>query len=177
MGSLQGTFESLQDLGQLYRRKSPNKCGLRVVGHSSLMWGVRKLLTDTSWHKPVLASPKAHNTPGEGGTITTFEWSSFPRAQPCNGPAPPNTTRAKSRGSCPDSTLTTRKAPRMFSFAMRSIPSAASIRSSPSASATDCTALRAALISRGKAPSRSSGGRYPRTALASVTVACTPPRE
>ena len=47
----------------------------------------------------VVASPYAQSTPGLGGTITGQEPSSRASALACSGPAPPNATSAKSRGS------------------------------------------------------------------------------
>lgn len=109
-------------------------------------------LTDVSCLKVVVASPKAQSTPGLGGTMTSLECSKRPSAQACMGPAPPNATKAKSRGSYPLSILTTRSAPSMLSFASRSMPSAASMRPMPKASATVITAFLAASMSSLKSP-------------------------
>ncbi len=43
--------------------------------------------------------PSAEVMPGFGGTITVGIDSSRASAAPCSGPAPPNATSAKSRGS------------------------------------------------------------------------------
>jgi hypothetical protein len=61
-------------------------------------------------------------TPGVGGTITERERINLPSALACIGPAPPNATSPKFRGSCPRSTLTTLKAACMFSFTMSISP-------------------------------------------------------
>ncbi len=108
----------------------------------------------------VVASPYAHRTPGDGGMMTGHAPVSRPSALACSGPAPPNATRAKSRGSKPCWTETRRRAPNMFSLTMSMIPAAAS--------STDCrlvasvmvpTAVRAASRSRLISPPASSGGR------------------
>ena len=98
----------------------------------------------------VVASPSAHSTPGDGGTITGQAPVSPPIALACNGPAPPNATSAKSRGSKPCCTLTSRSPPSMFSLTMSMIPAAAaSTLGSPMASATVCTAARDAVDVQG----------------------------
>ena len=73
----------------------------------------------------VVASPSAHSTPGDGGTITGQAPVSRPSALACSGPAPPNATSAKSRGSKPCCTLTSRSPPSMFSLTMSTMPAAA----------------------------------------------------
>jgi hypothetical protein len=72
------------------------------------------------------SNPSAHSTPGAGGTSTRSMPSSSASAQPCSGPAPPNGTRVKSRGSCPRSTDTTRIAPTMLESAIARMTRAAS---------------------------------------------------
>ena len=52
----------------------------------------------------------AHSTPGDGGTITGHAPVSLPSALACSGPAPPKATSAKSRGSKPCCTETSRSA-------------------------------------------------------------------
>ena len=64
----------------------------------------------------------------------------------------------------------------MFSLTIARIPSAAcSTDSSPIASATFCTAARAASTSSSISPPSRRGGRWPRTTFASVTVGSSPP--
>ena len=91
--------------------------------------------------------------------------SSSASAQPCSGPAPPNATSAKSRGSRPCSTETTRRA-RTISAFTTSIAPAGSIP--PRAR---CAASRSSSMSPG-----SVAGSRSRSRFASVTVGCLPPR-
>ena len=63
--------------------------------------------------------------PGDGGTITGQAPVSTPSALACSGPAPPKATSAKSRGSKPCCTETSRSPPSMFSLTMSTIPAAA----------------------------------------------------
>ena len=81
-------------------------------------------------------SPSAQSTPGAGGISTRGMPNSSARAQPCSGPAPPNGTRVKSRGSWPRSTETMRSAPIMLLSMMASTPRAASSGVRPSGRAT-----------------------------------------
>ena len=75
------------------------------------------------------------------------------------GPAPPYATSAKSRGSCPRWTETSRSAPAMFSFTIAMIPSAASsAEERPIASAIVWTDVRAASTSSAISPPSSRGG-------------------
>ena len=108
----------------------------------------------------VVASPSAHSTPGDGGTITGQAPVSLPSALACSGPAPPNATSAKSRGSKPCWTLTSRSPPSMFSLTMSTMPAAAaSAVGRPIASAIFCMAARAASVSRVISPPASDVGR------------------
>ncbi len=108
----------------------------------------------------MVASPSAHSTPGDGGTITGQAPVSRPSALACNGPAPPNATSAKSRGSKPCCTETSRSPPSMFSLTMSTMPAAAaSGLGSPIASAIVPTAARAAATSRVISPPASAAGR------------------
>ena len=50
------------------------------------------------------SSPTAENTPARGGTTTARMPSASATAHACSGPAPPNATSARSRGSTPCST-------------------------------------------------------------------------
>ncbi len=85
---------------------------------------------------------------------------SRPSALACSGPAPPNATSAKSRGSKPCCTETSRSAPNMFSLTMSMIPAAAaSTESRPVASAMVWTAVRAASGSSVISPPASALGR------------------
>ena len=110
--------------------------------------------------------------------MTGHEPVSLPSALAWRGPAPPNATSAKSRGSKPCCTETRRSAPNMFSLTMSMMPAAAaSTESRPVASAIVCTAVRAASGSRVTSPPASADGRWPSTTLASVTVGSVPPAE
>ena len=108
--------------------------------------------------------------------MTGNEPISSATALACSGPAPPKATSANSRGSWPRCTLITRSAPAMFSLTILRIPSAASSRLRPIASAIVPTAVRAASTSSSISPPISRGGRWPTTTLASVTVGAVPPR-
>ena len=124
---------------------------------------------------PRRGRPERTAGPGDGGTITGKEPISSATAFACSGPAPPNATSANSRGSWPRCTEITRSAPAMFSLTIRRMPSAASSRPSPIASAIVCTAAFAASTSSAISPPIRSAGRWPRTTLASVTVGSVPP--
>ena len=80
--------------------------------------------------------------------------SSSARAAACIGPAPPNGSRAKRRGSTPRSTVTTRSALTISWFATLTIPSAVSSSPSPSAVPSRFTASRAASTSSSTPPAR-----------------------
>ena len=119
----------------------------------------RQVRADSS-RADVVASPRAHSTPGDGGTMTGHAPVSLPSALACSGPAPPKATSAKSLGSKPCWTLTRRRPPSMFSLTMSTIPAAASSAlARPIASATFCTADLAASASRVISPPASEVGR------------------
>ena len=79
-----------------------------------------------SSRKSATRSPIAQRSPGAGGMSTGNDPMISATAFACSGPAPPYATSAKSRGSCPRWTETSRRAPAMFSFTIAMIPSAAS---------------------------------------------------
>ena len=60
--------------------------------------------------------PSAESTPAAAGTRTVVIPSSSASAHACSGPAPPKATSAKSRGSSPCSTETTRSARTISAF-------------------------------------------------------------
>ena len=92
--------------------------------------------------------------------MTGQEPSSFASALACSGPAPPNATSAKSRGSKPCCTDTRRSAPNMFSLTMSTMPAAAvSASARPIASATVWTAARGRPTSSAISPPTRLGGR------------------
>ena len=104
--------------------------------------------------------------PGDGGTITGKEPMSSATALACSGPAPPKATSAKSRGSWPRWTETSRSAPAMFSLAIARMPSAAASSERPIASAIGLHGR--ARAPRRRAPSRrrsaaAAGGRRRRS--------------
>ena len=68
--------------------------------------------------------PSAESTPACRGTITVLMSSRLAISHACMPPAPPKATSAKSRGSCPRSTETTRIARSMLALATRMMPSA-----------------------------------------------------
>ena len=103
--------------------------------------------------------------------------SSSASAQPCSGPAPPNGTSVKSRGSWPRSTETTRSAPTMLLSTMARMPRAASSRPRPSGRRRWLSIARAAAsASSAMRPPSRHAGRWPSTTWASVTVGSVPPR-
>jgi len=59
----------------------------------------RMNVREASLRSFVVASPYAQSTPGLGGMMTGQQPSRMPSAFACSGPAPPNATSAKSRGS------------------------------------------------------------------------------
>ena len=90
---------------------------------------------------------------------------------PCSGPAPPNATSAKSRGSMPFCTVRERMALAMLLLMTVSTPSAASSFVRPSARpAPRSRDARASSSSFMLPPRKSSLSRRPSTTLASVTV-------
>ena len=116
------------------------------------------------------ARPTAENTPARGGTTTARMPSSSAIAHAWSGPAPPNATSARSRGSTPCSTVTTRTA--------RSI--AASTTATTPSAVTPARGQRGARRRRRRAArtpgSSVSAGIRPSTRSASVTVGAVPPR-
>ena len=84
--------------------------------------------------------------------------SSSAIAAACSGPAPPNASSAKRRGSTPRSTVITRSARTISALATRTMPSAHSRASSPSASASRSTArVRGVGVERDAAGQRRVG--------------------
>ena len=77
--------------------------------------------------------------PGVGGMRRRGIASSRASGEPCIGPAPPNGTSVRRRGSWPRSTETTRMPRAIVALATRRMPEAASIRSRPSGSAMRVT--------------------------------------
>ena len=124
-----------------------------------------------------ISSPSAEKLPGSGGTTTVRMPSSSATAAACNGPAPPNGSRAKSRGSMPRITDTSLIAPARETAAMRRMPSAISTGPTPTRVASPVTAASAAPRSSTiSPPSGRSTPRRPSTTLASEMVGSTPPR-
>ena len=109
----------------------------------------------------VVASPSAHSTPGDGGTITGQAPVSLPSALACSGPAPPNATSAKSRGSKPCCTETSRSPPSMFSLTMSTMPGGGGLDrlQAHRARRPSATAARAASTSSVISPPASDVGR------------------
>ena len=79
----------------------------------------------TSVRRSPTAIPSAERTPPAAGTTTARIPSRSATSQAWSGPAPPNATSSSPRGSCPCSTLTTRIARTISSFATAITPSAA----------------------------------------------------
>ena len=101
----------------------------------------------------------------------------FATSVACSGPAPPNGSSAKARGSWPRSTETARIARTMLATTMPSMPCAVRSTEKPSRSASGAIALRASPSSSAMPPPRRPRGESrPSTRLASVTVASVPPR-
>ena len=122
-------------------------------------------------------SPSADRTPPARGQIMRAMPISAASSAACIGPAPPNGKSAKSRGSIPWLTVTTRNARTISAFASRTMPTAVASSPRPSCSPTASTAAVAASESSSTSPARlESGASRPRTRFASVTVASVPPR-
>ena len=117
------------------------------------------------------------STPGRGGITTVGMSSNSASRHACSGPAPPNATRAKRRGSCPRPIDTVRMARAMELSMISTMPAAASSTPRPSGAPTRASmAARAASTSSGISPPSSAGGMRPSTRCASVTVGSVPPR-
>ena len=124
-----------------------------------------------------ISSPSAEKLPGSGGTTTVRMPSSSATAAACNGPAPPNGNRAKSRGSMPRITDTSLIAPARDTAAIRKMPSA--IATGLSRTCVASLVMAASAASRSSTispPSGRSTPRRPSTTLASVMVGSRPPR-
>ena len=123
----------------------------------------------TCARRPVARRPRRGREPRaprrRPGTSTVSIPSSSASAQACSGPAPPNATSAKSRGSRPCSTETTRRARTISAF--DDVDDRRGI-DSPSA--------RSAASRSSSIPPGSAAGRRPRSRLASLTVGLVPPR-
>ena len=123
--------------------------------------------------------PSADAIPGSGGIIAFDISSSRRSASACSGPAPPYATSAKSRGSCPRSTVLPRMLPAILSFATCNIVHAASVTVIPSGSPI-FSAIAASAPFRSNShpasrPIRFAGPIRPSTRFASVTVGSVPP--
>ena len=80
-------------------------------------------------------APSAQSVPGARGTKTVGMPTSRASSAPTSGPAPPNATSAKSRGSIPARERILVNAAYMFDTATRTTLSAASFTPIPSVSA------------------------------------------
>ena len=121
--------------------------------------------------------PSAEVMPGYTGTITSGISSMAATSAPWSGPAPPNATSEKPRGSMPFWIVRERMALAMLLLRMVRTPSAAATSSRPRRPASSAMARRAADRSSFISPPRKlSLSRRPSTRLASVTVASVPPR-
>ena len=101
----------------------------------------------------------AEATPAPKGTATERIPNSAARAATWTGPAPPNATRVKWRGSMPRCTVTSRIAPAIVALAISWTAAAASETSSPSGSATDASARSARAAESVTPPASPSGSR------------------
>ena len=91
--------------------------------------------------------PIAESSPGRGGTSTLRMPMLRATSAACSGPAPPNATSVKSRGSSPCSTEITRTAPIMLTLMISSTPAAALV-------AVDAELARRASSIAARAPCR-----------------------
>ena len=101
---------------------SPSRTRSRSADRTSSteVWAVAETRVRTkSRRTSAISSPSAEKLPGSGGTTTVRMPSSSATAVACNGPAPPNGSRAKSRGSMPRITDTSLIAPASETAAMR----------------------------------------------------------
>ena len=98
--------------------------------------------------------PTAEVIPGYGGTMTSGIPIRAATSTACSGPAPPNATREKSRGSTPFWTVRELMALAMFALTIATTPSAASRSSTSSRSARRPMAAAAAASSSAIAPPR-----------------------
>ena len=78
-----------------------------------------------SWRSSAASMPSAEKCEGNCGTMTVGMCSSRAIAITCSAPAPPEATRAKSRGSKPFCTETSRTASDIFEIAISTIACAA----------------------------------------------------
>ena len=85
-----------------------------------------------SYRKSATTQPSALVIPGRAGTKTSGIPSSLAKADACNGPAPPNANKLKSRGSAPKDIDTMRIAPAIKVLAIRKTADAAVSASTPS---------------------------------------------
>ena len=99
-------------------------------------------------------------SPGCGGTITSGMPRSRARYAACSGPAPPNASSAKRRGSSPRLWNASRRSTAMLVLTILRMPAAAVTRSRPSGRATP------SMIARSARP-RSSAMRPPSTLFGS----------
>ena len=88
---------------------------------------VSSTLSTRSRRRSETSIPSADSTPQARGTTTRVMPSSSAIAVACSGPAPPNASSARSRGSTPRSTVMTRTARAISSLATRTMPAAQSI--------------------------------------------------
>ena len=150
---------------------SARRCAPPRPPCSASFSGVTAVRTKVSRRSDTI-SPCAHRMPGANGTRQRVMPRLFATSVACSGPAPPNGSSAKARGSCPRSTETERIARTMLATTMPSMPCAVRSTEKPSRSASGAIALRARLSSSAMSPpSRPRGDSRPSTRLASVTVA------
>ena len=150
--------------GQLERLAAVAQIGLALRAEAAAPRRADRRTTHASRRSSLATSPSAESTPAASGTSTVSMPSSSASAQAWSGPAPPNATSAKSRGSWPRSTETTRSARSISAFTTRS---------------TACGSMPANASLRGCAvehePARQLAGRRPSRRFASVTVGRVPP--
>ena len=124
-----------------------------------------------------MTSPCAQTMPGTSGTRTVRIPRASATSRAWSGPAPPNATRVKSRGSCPRSTEMVRIVRTMLATTTPITPCAARSTPYPSSSAMSENAPSARARSRVIRPPRSPRPEsLPSSRLASVTVGAVPPR-
>ena len=121
--------------------------------------------------------PSAEKCEGNSGTITLGMCSSRAIASTCSGPAPPEATSAKSRGSKPFSTDTSRTASDILAMAISTIACAAATVSISSGLAIFSAMPRRAPSASSTIwpPRKFAGSSRPSTTLASVMVGSVPP--
>ena len=142
------------------RPRASNSSKTPVSAAASAVASSRMRVWTRSTVRSELTSPIADATPAAHGTTTDWIPKAAASRATCIGPAPPNPTRVKPRGSMPRWTVTTRIAEAIVALTISWIACAAPVTSISNGAPTDwSTAAAASAASSVTPPARPAGSR------------------